>query len=580
MAEEPPISASPASPQVAPPSPPDAESIRRDGGEGADLRGWQGAGENLAGVRLGGAVLVGAVLTRANLRGADLRGADLTGADLRRADLREAQLQGARLDQTRLEKARLEGARLNQAQLSGCLASEAVADGADFRSATMQGGRWDRVSLRGAILAEATFQDVHMEEAVVEHASADSSQWTGCSLVATDAPGMDLRNARFRSCNLQEIDLTGGDLRDTRFEGVDLASALLDGVRLKGLDLQGCTLKRASFREVVGLEPAQEALLRDGGAWLAGGFRARLREQLASLGSTWLLAGSALVVVVGVALWLGLRPTSSTVQALDGQAAAPLPQDVGGPAQAQAQSQSAGGGYLFGLVSPTSKDQLALGIALHPVPSGSLASRGTAALANVRLTARDPSGDSRNAASGYDITAVGARNDGTAIYVRYLFQGSMPEPRDLRFWVEQGKVMSTIEVKMDNPRLVVQITPVAAGQPQPLQVPDAFVRYERVIDVTVPLSSLGPRFRTQARMWVSGFQVCCQDFDTRQVPLDRLDEAIEVTATAAGTKPAASPPASPPAAPSPAGDGVNSQGSAPPGVKSGTSSLPPAAAGR
>lgn len=513
---------SPAAPEAAPPPAPDVEHVRRRGAEGADLRGWAARGAALSGARLAGARLAGAELAEADLRGANLRDADLTGADLSRADLRRADmrgaiLEGARLDGAHLDRARLDGARLRGAHLAEASLQDASADGADLRGVRAEGGNWDRISLREAILAEAVLVDVHVAEAVLEHASADTSVWTRCALAATDASGVDLRAAVLAECDIAEIDLSRGDLRDTVLDRCDVSAAVLDGAQVGGLRVEGGSLRRASFRRVVGLDDALADLLVEAGAKVPG----RRARRVAPSGAARVprsLPAAALVAVLAAVAWMSVRPlvpgslipTITWSGAEDAASAAPT-------------------GIEGKVVIPGGGETIMLGEPRNAVVAHSRVARSAHSLVRPRWMLRDPSLDVKDGEPGHDILAVAGSSDRNDIFIRYVFAGEIGAPKDLRFWIEQGPVMSTVEVKLDNARSVVQLTPVDGAEGERVQIPDSYAMYDRVVDVVIPSSRLGSRFDPAGRFWASGFQVCCEDADTRQVALDTLDEAGEVT---------------------------------------------------
>ena len=103
---------------------------------GADLRGRNFAGWNLA---------------RALLDGADLSGADLTGTELSEASLRRANLRGACLERAMLYRATLAGsdvrdANFRRANMYRCVLRDCDIRGAEFRGAALQKVLWPRDS--------------------------------------------------------------------------------------------------------------------------------------------------------------------------------------------------------------------------------------------------------------------------------------------------------------------------------------------------------------------------------------------------------------------------------------------------
>jgi len=140
----------------------------------------------------------------------------------------------------------------------------------------------------------------------------------------------------------------------------------------------------------------------------------------------------------------------------------------------------------------------------------------------------DPAKDQVGTEGWDDLLSALVAMDARYLYGRVLTREPMSvandKVRELRFWLEQGGVMTTIEIKvgsMDTPCEVI-----GAGADEAKIVTGCFW-LGNAIDFRIPLGALPAGLDVSKPFWASGFQTCCVD-EARDQPFDELDAAQEV----------------------------------------------------
>ena len=175
-----------------------------------------------------------ASLTHVDFSGAELKGFDLTGANLAFSDLTKADLNGVNLDQSNLAWTTLTGAQVEGATLT-------AADAYGLTSGDLQGEPAD-------VPAGWTLVNGYLVGA------AATVPWA--KLAGSDLSNMDLSNANFAWDNLAGVNLDGADLSNANLYGVSSGDiigtpdALPEGWRLVNGYLvgPGATLAWADLR--------------------------------------------------------------------------------------------------------------------------------------------------------------------------------------------------------------------------------------------------------------------------------------------------------------------------------------------
>lgn len=150
--------------------------------------------------------------------------------------------------------------------------------------------------------------------------------------------------------------------------------------------------------------------------------------------------------------------------------------------------------------------------------------------------------------------------DSTHLYARVFTREPMrPDAgREIRFWIDQGKPLATVEVKVGSVGRPCEVSSTA--NPEAQQVINDCFWHGTALDLRFPLSALPPELNTTQPFWVSGFEACCED-DARSVPLDKIEAAQEVWRVGVAGAPQAPMPSSaeggapPAAAPTPVDPG-------------------------
>ncbi len=152
--------------------------------------------------------------------------------------------------------------------------------------------------------------------------------------------------------------------------------------------------------------------------------------------------------------------------------------------------------------------------------------------------------------------------DGSHLFARVVSRTPMRADagRELRFWIEQGKPLATVEVKVGSQGRPCEVS--AMETPEQQAVVDGCFWTGNALDLRIPLTNLPKSIDLTKPFWVSGFQTCCQDPE-RTKPHDSIENAQEVWRVGIPGSPG-----------SPAG-GAPASGE---GVPPGTSTSPPAPA--
>jgi hypothetical protein len=115
---------------------------------------------------------------------------------------------------------------------------------------------------------------------------------------------------------------------------------------------------------------------------------------------------------------------------------------------------------------------------------------------------------------------------------RYLYARVVPrEPMkrdqtsELRFWIEQGPNMTTVEVKVGTREKPCELSDVKTPESQAV-VPLCYW-LGNAIDVRIPRDSVPKTIDMRKPFHVSGFQTCCAD-EARTREFDSIEAAQEV----------------------------------------------------
>ena len=142
----------------------------------------------------------------------------------------------------------------------------------------------------------------------------------------------------------------------------------------------------------------------------------------------------------------------------------------------------------------------------------------------------DPPGDATGTNSWDDLLSAFVVVDARYLYARVLTQAPMSikddTVRELRFWLEQGGKMVTIEVKVGSQGAPCEVLDAAGGDDDTKIVEGCFW-VGNAIDIRLPLDAIPATINVASPFWASGFQTCCSD-EARNEPYDSLDAAQEV----------------------------------------------------
>ncbi|MEE2830682.1 MAG: hypothetical protein VX498_15960 [Myxococcota bacterium] len=126
-----------------------------------------------------------------------------------------------------------------------------------------------------------------------------------------------------------------------------------------------------------------------------------------------------------------------------------------------------------------------------------------------------------------DILSAFAVMDEAYLYGRLLTRAPMQgdDAREVRFWLEQGKQMATVEVKVGTRGSPCELSDANKSDAQNV-VPQCFWT-GNALDFRIPLDKIPDIIDTEKPFWASGFQTCCQDPE-RNKPYDELKGAQEI----------------------------------------------------
>lgn len=140
----------------------------------------------------------------------------------------------------------------------------------------------------------------------------------------------------------------------------------------------------------------------------------------------------------------------------------------------------------------------------------------------------DPPKDAVGENGWDDLLSALVAMDARYLYGRVLTREPMSiatdKVRELRFWLEQGGQMVTIEVKVGSMDAPCEV--LAGGTDEAKVVNDCFW-LGNAVDLRIPLDTLPSTLDVSKPYWASGFQTCCTD-ESRDTPFDELSDAQEV----------------------------------------------------
>jgi uncharacterized protein YjbI with pentapeptide repeats len=171
--------------------------------------------------------------------GADLRGLDLSGANLAKASCHEVDLSGADLS----------GANLNQALLWDANLSGANLSGANLEKAGLR-----NANLTDAEVARANFTAVDLIGSNLSGLVLDSIDFTEVLFI-----GANLKGATIRKANLTRADFTEADLSETSLHGAVLNHTNLTRTKLRRASFGETVLADLDLSTVQGLEQCRHA---------------------------------------------------------------------------------------------------------------------------------------------------------------------------------------------------------------------------------------------------------------------------------------------------------------------------------
>ena len=139
----------------------------------------------------------------------------------------------------------------------------------------------------------------------------------------------------------------------------------------------------------------------------------------------------------------------------------------------------------------------------------------------------DEANDQQGSAGYTDLLSAFAVLDARYLYARVVPREPMmrDQTAELRFWLEQGPVMTTVEVKVGTREAPCELSDVEDPEKQAV-VPNCFW-LGNAIDVRIPRDSVPANIDMKAPFHVSGFQTCCVD-EERTQEFDSIDAAQEV----------------------------------------------------
>ena len=139
----------------------------------------------------------------------------------------------------------------------------------------------------------------------------------------------------------------------------------------------------------------------------------------------------------------------------------------------------------------------------------------------------DVAGDvAKGGEASYDLVSAFAVATENSVLVRIKSSEPMTisSRTDVRFWIEQGEQLLTVEAKPDHPERICELTPIGGSDGE--EVPDC-LKLGDTLDVRIPAEQLPSWLKTDQDYFISGVSTCCTD-ESREVPYDEIDGAQQV----------------------------------------------------
>lgn len=153
-----------------------------------------------------------------------------------------------------------------------------------------------------------------------------------------------------------------------------------------------------------------------------------------------------------------------------------------------------------------------------------------ALLAEFEAELVDPPQDATSGLGHDDLLSALAVVDARYLFARVLTREPMSVPdnkaRELRFWLEQGGKMVTVEVKVGSEGAPCELLDAAGADADTKVVPGCFW-LGNALDLRIPLDAIPKAINVAQPFWMSGMQTCCAD-EARNQPVDAIGEAQEV----------------------------------------------------
>jgi len=139
----------------------------------------------------------------------------------------------------------------------------------------------------------------------------------------------------------------------------------------------------------------------------------------------------------------------------------------------------------------------------------------------------DEPNDQKGDAGWTDLISAFAVIDARYLYARVVPREPMKREQtaEMRFWLEQGPAMTTVEVKIGTREKPCELSDVKNPEKQTV-VPECFW-LGNAIDIRIPRDSVPVGIDMRKPFHVSGFQTCCVD-EARTQEYDAIDAAQEV----------------------------------------------------
>ena len=165
-----------------------------------------------------------------------------------------------------------------------------------------------------------------------------------------------------------------------------------------------------------------------------------------------------------------------------------------------------------------------------PTPSPAASAKSEDMIYNLKgydPTLLDPPNDQKGKLASTDLLAAHAVMDKDRMYVRLKLREEMGDspPAEFRFWLEQGRPLVTVEVKVGSKNRPCELSSV--DPPSAETVVENCFYDGNPLDLSFPLSAIPSTIKVEEAFHVSGFQTCCMD-EARNDPFDEIQEAQEV----------------------------------------------------